>query len=206
MGLRQGVLSGDTGPVHDEARPARGATDAELIAGVARNDAHSFDELLRRHWKPVVCYAAALVDADTAEDVAQETFLRMSSHAAEWRPLGQVRTFLLHIARNLALNERRRQQNRLWALGRARPQLMARSVPTPCEVLEESELRCAIQRAVEAMPERRREAFALVRFGGLSYREAAAVMGTSEQTVANQLTSALADLRRAIEPFADETP
>jgi RNA polymerase sigma-70 factor (ECF subfamily) len=172
------------------------------MAGLGRGESACLAELMRRHWRPVVGYAAQ-IDPDNAEDIAQETFLRARAHAALWRPLGSVRSYLLQIARNLALNERRRQRNFRAALSAA-PRRSFRSEATPSELLEESEIRAAIQRAVDAMPERRREAFALVRFGGLSYRDSASVMGTSAQTIANHVSAALADIRRAIEPFADQ--
>jgi RNA polymerase sigma-70 factor (ECF subfamily) len=183
----------------------RSASDGDLMVGLGRGETACLAELLRRHRNAVVGFAAALVDPDTAEDVAQETFLRVSAHASRWRPLGPVRAYLLHIARNVALNERRRQRNRFSLLGAARSALNGRSVPTPGELLDESELRAAILRALDAMPVRRREVFALVRFGGLSYREAATVMGTSEQTAANQMSRAMADVRRAIDAFSDES-
>ena len=178
--------------------------DAELMVRVGYGEEAPLRELLQRHWKAIVGYAGAFVDPDAAEDVAQETFLRVSAHAGRWQPLGPVRAYLLHIARNIALNERRRQAGRRSALEAAQSMLARRSAVTPGEWLDESELRAAILRALDAMPERRREVFALIRFGGLSYREAAAVMGTSEQTTANQMSAAMADLRRALNPILDD--
>lgn len=180
-------------------------TDAEIMAGVGHGDESSLRELQRRYWRTVVGFACALVDPDAAEDVAQETFLRASAHAVQWKPLGALRTYLLHIARNIALNERRRQRGQLATLAAAQPTLASRTTPTPHDLLDEAELRTLILAALDAMPARRREAFALIRFGGLSYAEAAAVMGTSEQTTANQMSAAMADLRRAIAPFLDES-
>lgn len=188
----------------ESAARLQDATDAELMAGVGRGEEPPLRELLQRHWKAIVSYASAIVDADAADDIAQETFLRVAAHAARWRPLGPVRSYLLHIARNIALSERRRQRSRRSALEAAQGTLARRSTPTPGERLDESELRAALWRALEVMPERRREVFALVRFGGLSYRETAAVMGTSEQTTANQMSAAMADLRRALQQIEGE--
>lgn len=204
MALRQGSRP-DEATSHEAgaALRAQAFTDAELMAAVGKGDGSAYAELLRRHWHAVVCYGAALLDHDAAEDVAQETFLRASAHAAQWRPLGPLRAYLLHIARNVVLNERRRARTQYAALAAAHPTLTNRSVATPAELLEESELRAAILRALDAMPERRREVFALVRFGGLSYRETAAVMRISEQTTANHMSHAMADIRRAIEPFGE---
>jgi RNA polymerase sigma-70 factor (ECF subfamily) len=203
---RAATGSGDdfaTAAVTDHST-VRNLTDAALMAGVGRGDEHCLSELQRRHRHSIVCFAAAFVDADGAEDIAQETFIRASARAAQWRPLGPLRTYLLHIARNVALNERRRQRSLAARLGAALPVLARRSPATPAELLDESELRTAVANALDAMPERRRETFALIRFGGLSYAEAAAVMGTSEQTTANQMSAAMADLRRALMPFPDD--
>lgn len=191
--------------VPDASAETRGSTDADIMAGVGRGEERALLELQRRYWRTVVAFASALVDPDAAEDVAQETFLRVSTHAARWRPLGPLRTYLLHIARNVALNERRRERSQASTLAAAQPAIARRTTPTPGQLLEESELRDAILAALDAMPERRRETFALIRFGGLSYAEAAAVMGTSEQTAANQMSAAMADLRRAIAPYTDDS-
>lgn len=209
MASRHGAASGErtserTSSDVGTTPSIQGVTDAELMTAVGSGDSASWSELLRRHWHAIVCYAAAMLDHDAAEDVAQETFLRAAAHAARWRPVGQLRSYLLHIARNLVLNERRSERSRFAAITSARPMLARRAVPTPVELLEESELKAAILRALDAMPARRREVFALVRFGGLSYREAAGVMRISEQTTANHVSQAMADIRRAIEPFASE--
>ena len=63
---------------------------------------------------------------------------------------------------------------------------------------ERDELRVALGRAVAALPRRRREVFLLRCVHDLSYKEIAGRMGTSTQTVANQLSRALATLRPAL--------
>ncbi len=61
-------------------------------------------------------------------------------------------------------------------------------------------MRTVVMEALSRLPERRREVFVLVRQQGMSYREASAILGLSQQTVANHMSLALADLRRALEP------
>jgi RNA polymerase sigma factor (sigma-70 family) len=60
------------------------------------------------------------------------------------------------------------------------------------------ELRAIISRAIDALPKRRREVFVLVRYYGLTHREAAKVLDLAPQTVANHLGMALADLRLSL--------
>lgn len=182
---------------------ARDATDAELMALVGRGDEQCVVELQRRYRPMVVSYAATLLDADLAEDVAQDVFIRACAHAARWQPIGSLRAYLLRIARNLALNERRRAKARSFMLNAAQAVFARRRVATPADTFDEHELKSVIVAALSNMPTRRRDAFGLVRFGGLSYAEAASVMGTSPQTVANQVSAAMADLRRVIDPLAE---
>jgi RNA polymerase sigma factor (sigma-70 family) len=71
-------------------------------------------------------------------------------------------------------------------------------VPGADDAVEQEELRAALDRVVGALPRRRREVFLLRCVHGLSYREIAGIMDTSTQTVANQLSHALATLRRSL--------
>lgn len=178
-------------------------TDARLMTGIAQRDDVALAELERRFRSMIVAYAATLLDPDTAEDVAQEVFLRVYRHAQNWQPVGSLRTYLLHITRNLSLNERRRAGNLRSMLTAARTRFTQRRTPTPADTLDEREARRIILAALERMPERRRDVFGLVRFGGLSYADVAVVTGTSPQTVANQMSAAMADIRRALDAAAE---
>jgi RNA polymerase sigma-70 factor (ECF subfamily) len=72
---------------------------------------------------------------------------------------------------------------------------------TAAEHVEHEELGRIIARAVDALPPRRRDVFVLVRYHGLSYREAAQVLDLAPQTVANHLSMALANLRDSLAPY-----
>jgi RNA polymerase sigma factor (sigma-70 family) len=74
----------------------------------------------------------------------------------------------------------------------------ARSVATPLDEAGASELAERISAALASLPARRREVIELARFQGLSYREIADVMGISPQTVANQMTQAMHQLRELL--------
>ena len=167
---------------------------------LAENDSSALDEILQEHWRSVVAYAAAIVlSREAAEDIAQETFLRLWRNRSKWEPSAPLRTYVFRVARNLALNEKERGAVR----GRASLEVdLAWTRPaTPLEELEQKELRIAVESAVAALPPRRREVFVLARVHGLSYQDIATVMGTSAQTVANQMSSALTDLRNALANF-----
>jgi len=172
--------------------------DHLLLSRLRRGDVAALGIVLERYWAPIVRYVLGILNSrDAAEDIAQETFVRLWERREAWGLDGSVRALLFRVARNLGLDELRRQAAR---------ERTARSAPrtplrlTPDEELESLELGTLIARAVNALPERRREVFILVHHHGLSYRETAEVLGLSPQTVANHLTMALTDLRRLLTP------
>jgi RNA polymerase sigma-70 factor (ECF subfamily) len=173
--------------------------DLELLRRIRRDDSAALGVILERYWAPVVRYAASLLEcADAAEDVAQDTFVRLWERRDAWSLDGSVRALLYRIARNLGLDERRRRNARNRADQMAHAPTPGR---TPDKAIEDDEIQAAIWRAVESLPQRRREVFVLVRHHGLSYREAAAVLDVAPQTVANHLTMALSDLRKTLAPY-----
>jgi RNA polymerase sigma-70 factor (ECF subfamily) len=178
--------------------------ERELICRLRAGDAAAFDALVLRYWSLVVAYATRIVDgSDLSEDIAQETFLRVWEHRGRWSPAQSLRPLLYRIARNLALNERRRRQVRARSADTASLAIPSAG-PTPIEAAEGSELRHRAEMAIESLSPRRREVFVLARFHHLSFREISEVMGISSQTVANQMSAALDRLQAELRPFLED--
>jgi RNA polymerase sigma-70 factor, ECF subfamily len=179
------------------------AGDHELLAKLQYDDVDALDALIRRYWSPLVAYATRLGGSpDAAEDIAQQTFGRLWERRESWRVTGSVRGLIYRIAHNLAISEYRAEQSRTRAdtVGAASVTKPA----SPLDTLENMELGDALQTAIRSLPPRRREVFILRCVHELSYREIADIMGTSQQTVANQLTRALATLRELLRPVLDD--
>jgi len=173
----------------------------------------ALDELIRRYWHALVAYAARLTPSeDAAEDVVQEAMLRVWKGRREWNPSDRLAGFLYRVTRNLALDEtRRRQVRERWTEEEAAREHAA--PPTPLQMAEHTQVSGAVTRAIEALPPRRREVFVLSRYHGHSYREIAEIMEISPQTVANQMSAALDDLRQQLrshlpdsQPALTQTP
>jgi RNA polymerase sigma-70 factor (ECF subfamily) len=163
-------------------------------------DAAAFDQFLECYWPPLVWYLNALTkNLQQAQDLAQEAFLRVWEQRAHLRPSVSAKPYLYQTARNLALNELKRVRISEVSLEPSDDE--PSTTVTPLEILERKELRAMIERAVDALPLRRREAFLLAHHHGLSHREIAQVMQISVQTVANQISSALSDLRELLTPY-----
>lgn len=177
-------------------------TDHELIEGIRSCDPRVADYLIATYWEPLLRYADGILEgAADAQDVVQNVFLRLWSHRERWGAVGSVRALLYTVTRNAALDERRR----LTREASIHPDsVIPRGGPSPSDEAVSEEIRRAAAEAVSSLPPRRQEVFRLVREQGLSYREVAAVMGISAQTVANQMSRAMAELRQALEPHLDE--
>lgn len=178
-----------------------GLSDPELMLHIRDGDTSALETLIDRYWKPLIRYAARLVDSlDAAEDVVQEAFVAVWNQRASWTPVGTPQAFLYGVVRNGALQQRRKRELR----DRKAPELarLRQPTPTPFDVTTHEELDRALQSAIRSLPPRRREAFVLVRFHQLSLGEVAEVMGVSAQTVANHVSMAVAELRRVLQGFA----
>lgn len=176
-----------------------------MLERLRSSDPEALDALLRLYWRPLVHYAARLLpDEEDAEDVAQEAFVRLWERRNLLAPDTVLRPFLYRIVHNIALNRKRSWRARNgWhsKLGSTSRSLLS----TPLQSTMEHELERAIEDAIRALPTRRRDAFILARFHDMSYSKIALIMGISPQTVANQISSALSDLRRALSPYMGST-
>jgi len=135
---------------------------------------------------------------DATEDAAQETFLRMLRYQAVGNP-GERRALLFRIAASVVADRRRyaksRRANNHCAI---EDQELVSDAPQPDRHVDNHQHLVLLQRAILALPPRCREVFLLHRFEGLSYRDIAHRFGTSERTVENQISHALAVCRRAL--------
>ncbi|MFO7177756.1 MAG: sigma-70 family RNA polymerase sigma factor [Pseudomonadota bacterium] len=169
------------------------ADDAELVLAVAEGDQGAYQELVRRHAPRIHHFVVRLVrDPAEAEDVTQETFLRLWLRAAEYQPTARVTTWLFRIAHNLAVD-------RLRARGRVEALPDADTEPAPASIsqtvlVDRKQRAEALEAALAGLPERQAAALTLVHLQGLSGAEASEVLGVS----AEALESLLARGRRAL--------
>ena len=184
-------MAGEPLPERD---PAATATDDELMARLAAGSESALEELSLRHRGRLVRLATrALGDRGRAEDVAQETFLRVFRHARAYRPQGQFSSWLTTIAARLCLNASRDRDRRL-----ERP-LAASPLVSPASTERSLELR-QVREAVGRLPSRQRLALILKAVEGLSYREIALALECTETDVANAVFRARKALARDFGP------
>jgi RNA polymerase sigma-70 factor (ECF subfamily) len=153
-------------------------------------DQAAFDQLFRRWAGPMLRYLERMVrDSATAEDLLQETFLRVFRARDRYQPEARFSTWLYTIATNLALNElrrpRRRAPHRSTDEGESdeHPLSLEGNEPRADDVAHARSTREALERELSALPERQRAALVLSAVEGLSYAEVAVNLETTEKSV-----------------------
>ena len=159
---------------------------------VQTGDQQAYARLLDRHLNNVHAYVFRMTNnrAD-AEDIAQETFLRVWHRARTFKP-GRVRftTWLHRIAHNLCVDAFRKRRE----IYDGEPDAMADDAPTVDELSMAEERRKAVHAGIAALPERQRSALVLCQIQGRSNREAAQIIGVS----VDALESLIARARRTL--------
>jgi RNA polymerase sigma-70 factor (ECF subfamily) len=137
-----------------------------------------------------------LGDVEEAEDLSQDTFVKVFGQADRYRPEGKFHGWLFRIAGNLARSRLRRRKLVGWL--RFDPVVHDRGAggPGPDDDLAAAERARAVRAALARLPERQRAAVTLHRYQGLKYREIAEVLDTTLPGVESLIQRALAALRR----------
>ena len=177
-------------------------SDQDLIERVLERDGRALETLFERYGDMIRRHAIRIVqDSAAAQDVTQETFLRVWTRAAQWDGSGSFKAWLYRIATNLALNHlrsvrRKREQPLVIAdewdddADDETPVLAwmvddAALDPQAAIELVEQHQRC--QRLIDRLPEEKREVFHLVHEMEMSLRDAADELGIPEGTVKSRL-------------------
>jgi RNA polymerase sigma-70 factor, ECF subfamily len=194
----------------------RAAVDSgwDALARVAAGETDAFAGLVTKHQERLLRLCERLLgDAEEARDATQEVFLKAFRKAGDFRPQGQVYTWLYRIAVNHCLNRlRRRRLVRFlrWDDPTEEADAPAFDPPDPAAdpaaALETRRRWRATRRAIEKLPAGQRAVLVLARFEGLSYRQIAEVLGITEGAVESRLFRAMRRVEAAQETQTSRVP
>jgi len=189
--------------------------DAALMQAFQRGDESAFETLVDRHRERVFRLARRyLRDETAADDLTQETFLRVYRSKHTWRPEAKFSTWLYRVTANACLNELRARRARKGVESTAPSGPGGAPIPEgadpksvdPGASVLRGELAAVVKAAVDELPEDQKLAVMLSKYEGLSYRELAEAMDRSVPAVKSLLVRARENLRAALSPYLDRAP
>lgn len=186
--------------------------DVQLMLRVREGDDAAFAKLVEAYQDRLVGLLTHLVnERDVAEDLAQETFLRVYRARKGYVPSAKFSTWLFRIAQNLASNSRRGRRRRKEVafagpseVSDSRPQealVAEKSAFLPSRQLAKRELAAVVRDALEELGERQKLAVLLHKFEGMSYADIAETMEMTPQAVKSLLSRARENLRMKLEGY-----
>ena len=187
--------------------------EAELIRRVCGGEREAFYELLQQYERLVYVTAISILkNPADAEEVAQEAVLKAFVNLASFRAEAKFSTWLVQITYNEAKMKLRKAHNHLYESidsqtetyeGDYWPKDFADWRPIASELLEEDEIRKALESAIHALSPVFREVVTLRDIQSLSIRETAKILGISAGAVKTRLRRARLMLRDNLAPGID---
>lgn len=192
-----------------DPQPDVAKSDEELIAEFQQGVQQAFTHIVGRYKDQLMNYAVRyLGDRDEADDVVQETFIRVFRNPRAYRPLAKFSTWIYTIATNLARTQlRRRSRHFTFSIGRgkegeAHTEPAARTA-LPDRIADSGLLHRRIEEALAAIPEEFREVVVLCDIQELTYEEVSVIAGVNIGTVKSRLhrgRTRLQELLRDVAP------
>jgi RNA polymerase sigma-70 factor (ECF subfamily) len=173
-----------------------------LVDDAIRGDVQAITSLIRLSQRDVRRFLSSMAPAAEVEDLAQETFLRMIRALPGFAGRSTVRTWLFAIARRVAADHARRASRRPRTAPLPDWRATAESVTSTGGARFEEEQ--ALADLIGGLSPERRDAFVLTQVAGLSYAEAAEVVGCPIGTVRSRVARARDDLITAMSDDLDE--
>ena len=193
-------------------RAKQDVADEVLMLRFQRGDVISFAQLMQRHKAPIYNFVLRHVRSEAAaEDLLQETFMRVVQNASDFKHEARFTTWVYTIARNLCIDHFRKASLRSHdSLDQPRNSELRTLGETTEDTRFESnverstlsnELRDQIAAAVESLPEDQREVFLLREVANLPFKEIASITDTPENTVKSRMRYALERLQVALQAY-----
>ena len=183
--------------------------DGDLIASFLKGNAAAFDVLVRRYEGPLYAFLRHMVgDGDAADDLFQDTFIRVMKALPDYTETGRFKSWLFGIARNQALDHLRRRNREQAIFYTPVREDGNESAPLdegvedadlqPDAITERSEWSARLEGAVAQLPDVQREVVTLRFDGDLTFRQIAEITGDSINTVQGRLRYAINALRKRL--------
>lgn len=175
-------------------------SDDALVKRAGRGDRNAASRLIARHSPKILAVCIRMLgDRASAEDCAQETFLKLWRSADRWRPgRAKFETWLYRVATNACIDRIRRRRPETAAEETPDYADFADGAPLADDQLVAAERRATLDAALDRLPERQRLAVVLCHFEEMSCADAAAVMEVSVDAFESLLARARRSLKESL--------
>ena len=187
--------------------------DSQVVQCFLDGEERAFAELMRRYDRRLQNFVHRTVgDRERAEDLVQETFVRVYRHLHRFDQTRKFSTWIYTIAGNLAKNELRNRARNPLVLFQAitknwdadyRPLEWEDTKTRPDDLYRRRFLRAKVNEAVAKLPDHHRTVFVLRELHGKTYEEIAEITGCNLGTVKSRLNRARNNFARIIAPMVD---
>jgi RNA polymerase sigma-70 factor (ECF subfamily) len=192
VGVGSGKLETGTALVDDHS---------DLIGRAAHGDLAAYRQCIELYSSRVYAVAYQMVgNADDAQDIAQEVFLRLFQSLDKYRPTSRFTTWLYRLTVNLCIDYQRKNARHRQVTIEEVPNASAieDGAPPPDAHVERRELRGAIDRLARDLTPQQRSVFVLRDLQGFETEEAARILKCRQSTVRVHLAKARAKIRQAL--------
>lgn len=185
------------------AHDPQAQAELALMARVRDGDREAVIGIVERYQDELIGFFYHLSwDQLTAEELAQDVFVRLYNARERWQPTARLRTWLYRIAHNLWIDHLRRRRS-LVSLEAERGEegmrlgdaLAAAPEADPDARERDAQIRLRVRAALAELPDGQREVFVLANDHGMKYQEIASVLGIPEGTVKSRMHHAVRFLR-----------
>ena len=179
--------------------------DIYLITSFQAGDERAFDILYERHHRSVLNVAYRLLgDRDSAEDVAQDVFVKLYQSPKTYRLTARFTTWLYRVTYNACIDQmRKRKRSNSVALEDSSERVVDPAA-LPETQAESNELAREVMSALAILPENQRIAVVLQMYEGLSYQQIADVMRTSVSAIESLLFRAKQTLKERLSSYVED--
>ena len=197
----------------DEPMKAEQGSDEALMVRLMGGDAPAFDEIYQRYSGRIRTFVFRFIGSrEAAEDLTQEVFLKVYRNPRAFDPRKRFLTWIFAVARNACIDFLRLKKLPVVSLGGSEdddhrgPQIENPNSSSPMEEALGRELERKMQEVLATLSRKLREVFVLCAVQGLSYEEAASVVGCPVKTISSRLSRARDRFFQGFSRYLDDGP